>query len=112
MDLLAGHEGAGEAQLRCLGWLAAGEHVVSLASAGEGNMNRTLRARLGARSIVLKQAVPYVARYPSIPAPVERLDAEAAFYRLTAATTALSEHTPSLLGEDAANHLLCLEDLG
>lgn len=76
-------------------------------------MNRTLRARLsGGTTLILKQAVPWVAKYPQIPAPVDRLQAEAAFYRTIAGCEALCRHTPKLLGEDPAEHLLCLEDLG
>ena len=112
MDLLVDQRADVEAHLLRLGWIAADEPLLDLAKAGEGNMNRTLRARLPGRTLILKQAVPFVAKYPDIPAPVDRLDAEAAFYRAIAGHAALRRHTPELLGEDPAEHLLCIEDLG
>lgn len=112
MELLAEHADAVAAHLRRLGWIGAGEDVAGLEVPGQGNMNRLLRVRLPARSFILKQAVPWVARYPQIPAPVDRLAAEAAFYRTIEEHPALRLHTPALLGEDPAEHLLCLEDLG
>lgn len=101
-----------EAHLRGIGWLGSDEALLALTVPGAGNMNRTLRARLPSRSMILKQAVPYVARYPQIPAPQDRLATEAAFYRAIGAHAGLSRQTPALLGEDPANHLLWLEDLG
>lgn len=112
MELDAGLTAEAETLLRGLGWIGEDERVLSLEPAGEGNMNVTLRARLPERSIILKQARPYVARYPDIPAPVTRLQAEAAFYHAIAASDPLCRHTPAVLGEDPANHLLCLQDLG
>jgi 5-methylthioribose kinase len=107
-----GREREVESHLQALGWIDDGDRILTLAPAGAGNMNRTLRARLTHGSLILKQAVPYVARYPHIPAPVERLAVEEAFYRTIAPSAALSVRTPRLLGVDLQNHLLCLEDLG
>ena len=101
-----------ERHLRGLGWLQPDEHVEGMAPAGAGNMNRTLRVRLRERSIVLKQSVPFVAKYPHIAAPVERIEVEAAFYRAAASPPALSMRLPTVLGFDARSRLLCLEDLG
>ena len=95
-----------------LGWLQPADRIVQLAPAGEGNMNVTLRAILADRSLILKQSRPFVAKYPDIPAPLERLDVEAAFYRTVSARPALADQMPELLGYDPANHLLALEDLG
>lgn len=111
-ELVSTNRAAIEAHLRRLGWIGAEETVRALGSPGDGNMNRTLRAELPARSLILKQAVPYVAKYPQIAAPVRRLESEAAFYRLISGCEALARHTPALLGEDRGSHLLCLEDLG
>ncbi len=101
-----------ETHLRGIGWLGTDEALLALTVPGAGNMNRTLRARLPSRSMILKQAVPYVARYPQIPAPQDRLATEAAFYRTIGCDSRLARQTPALLGEDPANHLLWLEDLG
>lgn len=112
MDLLADNLAEVQAHLRRLGWIGESEALEALEKPGEGNMNRVLRARLPGRTLILKQAVPWVAKYPDIPAPVDRLQAEAAFYRALAGHDTLRHHTPTLLGEDPAEHLLCFEDLG
>lgn len=117
IDLEVGNDRAIDAHLKSLGWIGSDEQLVSLAPAGVGNMNRTLRAAVRSsgrpqRTLILKQAVPYVARYPHIPAPVERLAVEHAFYAIVARSAALALRTPEVLGADLPNHLLCLEDLG
>ena len=112
MDLLAENARAIEARLRELQWIDTSESIVELGPAGEGNMNRTLRAHLGARSIVLKQSVPFVAKYPDIAAPIERAGIEAAFYTAASMSPEVSGRMPQLLGYDDANRLLCFEDLG
>ncbi|MDA1076018.1 MAG: phosphotransferase, partial [Proteobacteria bacterium] len=104
-----------ETHLLGLGWMHPGEGLTALASAGEGNMNRTLRASIHGeqdRSLILKQAVPHVARYPTIAAPVERGAIEAKFYQAVQTHASVAAMMPQLLGRDPANHLLCLEDLG
>ena len=94
------------------GWLDSKVHIESLASAGEGNMNRTLRAQLSdGNSLVLKQSLPYVAKYPDIPAPVERALSEHDFYAAVAGS-ACADAMPRLIGFAAEEYLLCLEDLG
>ena len=77
-------------------------------------MNRTLRLTLSEApgSLVLKQALPWVAKYPSIPAPIDRGASEAAFYQAVAATPVVGGRMPALLGVDPSAHLLLLEDLG
>lgn len=112
MDLLVDHRAEVEAHLRRLGWIGEQEPLQVLEVAGAGNMNRTLRARLPGHTLILKQAVPFVARYPQIAAPVHRLDSEAAFYRAINDSPELASHTPALRGEDRDAHLLWLEDLG
>lgn len=112
MELLAENLREVQAHLHELGWLARGERLLDLSAAGAGNMNRVLRARCHDRSFILKQAVPYVARYPQIAAPIERLDVEAAFYETIASAPTLNRHAPSVCGYDPEAHLLCLQDLG
>ncbi len=112
VDLLPENIEAIEARLRQLGWINPDESLRALEPAGPGNMNRTLRARLQKRTLVLKQSIPFVAKYPSIAAPAERITVEFAFYRATRATPALSRRLPSVLGFDADNCLMALEDLG
>ena len=99
-------------ELRALGWLAPDEALTGVASAGDGNLNLVLRVSAGERSAILKQARPWVEKYPSLAAPVERSAVEASFYRLVHAAPALTTFMPQLLGVDPAWHLLLLEDVG
>ena len=112
MELLPGDIEAVVEVARHAGWLDAEEHVVSAAPAGEGNMNRTLRLVTGQRSLVLKQSVPFVAKYPDIPAPHDRDRVEAAFYREIGGYPELAAAMPACLGHVPEHHLLAFEDLG
>ena len=95
-----------------LGWLTTENPVVGLEVAGEGNMNLTLRAQCQHGSLILKQSRDHVAKYPTIAAPIERLDVEAGFYKAVSSHPAIAGQMPQLIGYDAPNHLLALEDLG
>jgi 5-methylthioribose kinase len=112
IDLVPEHAREIEQRARALGWIRVDERAGRMAPAGAGNMNRTLRVPLGGRSIVLKQSVPFVAKYPQIAAPAERITVEASFYRAIAGTAAVMARMPRVLGFDEANRLLCMEDLG
>ena len=92
-------------------WLKPGEKVLSLESAGQGNMNYLLRVTTDARTFILKQSRPWVEKYPEIAAPFDRALVEAEFYRLVAGTEAAS-FLPKLYGFDEESRILCLEDLG
>lgn len=99
------------------GWITSDARIHRSDTAGAGNMNHTLRVwfssvRAPTRSLVLKQSLPFVARFPQIPAPIERGRIEAAFYECIASDSELSGHTPELLGFDAEHHVLCMSDLG
>jgi 5-methylthioribose kinase len=111
LELLIDQRAAIQARLRELAWIGNEEQLLSLSSPGEGNMNRTLRADLGGRTLILKQSTPFVARYPEIPAPAERIEVEAAFYRAVEAGEA-SSALPNVIGFDPDNRLLGFEDLG
>jgi 5-methylthioribose kinase len=112
LDLTIDNATAIEARLKSLGWMAPNDTLEALERPGEGNMNRTLRARLTNGSLILKQSVPFVAKYPSIAAPPERIAVEAAFYAATAGSAAVAARLPRVLGYDPDNRLLALEDLG
>lgn len=88
------------------------DEITSISRAGDGNMNVTLRVCGQSSSIILKQAFPYCAKYPDIPAPVERLAVEASYYRACATSPHLSSFHAQLIGEIPRLHLLALEDLG
>ena len=90
----------------------ADETVLHAEKPGEGNMNYVLRITLPQRSLILKQARPYVEKYPSIPAPEERVIIEGEFYKLVQENAALKSSMPAIFEVDKANHILVLEDLG
>ncbi|NJL74501.1 MAG: phosphotransferase [Saprospiraceae bacterium] len=93
-------------------WIGLEDHVVAIQKPGEGNMNMVLRAITANGSIILKQANPYVQKYPSIPAPIERVEVEYLFYQLLQQTEALKQYLPNLIGFDAKKHILAVQDLG
>ena len=102
---LAGH-------LIRLGWLDPDEPLRSLGPAGEGNMNCTVRAVTDRRTFIVKQARPWVEKYPQFAAPWDRALTEAAFYLRVAYNPAVAGLMPRLLGHDPESRLLLLEDLG
>lgn len=93
-------------------WAVADERVLSADRAGEGNMNCTLRVRTDKRTFILKQARPWVEKYPAIEAPDERALVEAAFYETVQTVEAVAGCMPKLLRWDKASRILMLEDLG
>jgi 5-methylthioribose kinase len=100
------------AYLQARGWLASDEHLQRAEKAGEGNMNYTLRVSTGARSFILKQARPWVEKYPTIAAPSERALIEGRFYEVVQRDHALAALMPKLIGVDADSRIIALEDLG
>ncbi len=94
------------------GFLQADEALIQVESAGQGNMNLTLRLRTEQRSLILKQSRPWVEKYPSIAAPAHRAQVEAAFYRAVAGEAPLTAAMPQLLGVHAEANILLLQDLG
>ena len=102
-------------------WIQADETVVSAVSAGEGNMNYTLRVFVSSagkielpssRSFILKQSRPWVEKYDHIPAPWDRIIQEARFYQIVAAAPAVASRMPGLLGLDPVSRVAVFEDLG
>jgi 5-methylthioribose kinase len=83
-----------EAHLLQRGLLDDGERVRSVSKAGEGNMNLTLRVVTSKRSFVLKQARPWVEKYPQIAAPVDRALVEIAFYEAAGAVPEVRRPCP------------------
>jgi 5-methylthioribose kinase len=92
------------------GFAQSGE-TVTAELAGEGNMNCVIRARLPNRSLILKQARPWVEKYPSIAAPVERVASEARFYRFATRDSLVGAMMPRLFDFDEKSALLVVEDL-
>jgi 5-methylthioribose kinase len=100
------------AYLRQIKWLEAHETIVSLSKPGEGNMNCVLRVETLSRSFIVKQSRGYVEKYPQLLAPAERVLTEAAFYKKIASVKEVQDIMPKILGIDAVNNLIALEDLG
>jgi len=108
----AGSPEALEQYARNRGWLVPAETLLGVTKAGEGNMNLTLRLVTTDRSFILKQARPWVEKYPSIAAPAGRALVEAGFYRAVSSRPAIRAAMPALLGEDPDSGVIVLEDLG
>lgn len=100
-----------EPYLKSNDWLQPGEHLLSLEKPGEGNMNVLVRAKTNQRTFILKQSRPYVEKFKQVEAPIDRIAVEHQFYRALK-TGAITAHMPRILGYDAQNYLLMLEDLG
>jgi len=88
------------------------ETVISAEKPGEGNMNYVLRINLQERALIMKQARPYVEKYPTIAAPEERVIIEGEFYKQVKPHEALRTAMPSIFNVDEENHILVLEDVG
>lgn len=92
-------------------WLEPGEEVTGTAKAGEGNMNLTVRVTTDRRTLILKQARPWVEKYDTIPAPWQRATFERRFYERIARIPDVASRMPKLLAADDEARALLLEDL-
>lgn len=97
--------------------------LVSVCSAGDGNMNITLRVcfetketketkESSSSSLIVKQSPPFVAKYPSVAAPSARAAVEHRFTSLVADTPAIHRYFPEIHAFDAERNVICMEDLG
>jgi len=98
--------------LRELGWLSTKEVILDVETPGDGNMNYLLRLQTSVRTVILKQARPWVEKYDQIEAPSDRALVEAAFYTAVKPYPTLQEQMPELLAVDPHARMLMLEDLG
>lgn len=98
--------------LRRRGWIDTKEPILMVEKPGEGNMNYTLRVITPNRTLIVKQSRAYVEKYPSIPAPANRVVVEGRFYQQTQPVPMLASYMPQLLGVDEENNILVLQDLG
>jgi 5-methylthioribose kinase len=99
------------AYLQQLKWLDEQETIVSLSKPGEGNMNCVLRVETATRSFIVKQSRGYVEKYPQVLAPASRTYRRC-FYQKIAVADTVQQIMPKLLGIDAINNMIALEDLG
>jgi 5-methylthioribose kinase len=74
-------------------------------------MNCVLRVETATRSFIVKQSRGYVEKYPQVLAPASRVLTEGAFIKKLLADT-VQQIMPKLLGIDAINNMIALEDLG
>ena len=81
-----------EEYLRKQKWIKPTEKVLSLEKPGEGNMNFVLRVKTNQGSFIIKQARPWVEKFPQISAPVERAGVEAQFFQTLAANPVSYTH--------------------
>jgi 5-methylthioribose kinase len=98
--------------LQAMGVCDSTESVVDIGKAGEGNMNLVLRVTTDRRSVIVKQARPWVEKYPTIAAPAERILAEIDFYERVSDVDELRTVMPSVVATAPQLRLLVLEDLG
>ena len=92
-------------------WLRPREEVLKSEKPGEGNMNVVIRLITNQRSLILKQSRPFVQKYQQISAPLERIAVEFEFYKASTKPD-ISSHLPKILGYEAKDHLLLMQDLG
>ncbi|WKN33566.1 phosphotransferase [Porifericola rhodea] len=93
-------------------WIGEDENIVSAEKPGDGNMNFVLRLLTNKQSLILKQSRPWVQKYPQVSAPIERIHVEYHFYHFIAPYKNVNKYTPAVIGFDADQYLLALEDLG
>lgn len=89
--------------------------VIKVTSAGDGNMNFTLRVCTDKGSLIVKQSPPYCAKFEHIPAPCERILAEAKFYELTGSIKpnhALKNTFPEIYHLDDKQNIMVMQDFG
>lgn len=90
----------------------ANETITGVSKAGEGNMNLVLRVTTDRQSLIVKQARPWVEKYPEIAASDKRILSEIEFYRCISGTSAVHATMPSILAHDVQQRIMVLEDLG
>ena len=78
--------------------LGSDERVVDCKIAGEGNMNCTLRVQTTARTLIVKQARPWVEKYPQFEAPWERILRESEFYKRVSSASQAAAAMPRWIG--------------
>ncbi len=86
--------------------------VLNVEKPGEGNMNFVARIKTQKGSVIIKQANPFVQKYPQIAAPQERVLVESEFYRMIQDDESLASCMPLFMGMDPVNHVIALQDLG
>lgn len=101
-----------ESYLHNQNWIPESHSIKNIESAGDGNMNLTLRVITEAGSIIVKQSRPWVEKYDFIAAPWDRCLVEAKYYETISDFENISRKMPKLIGIDSKSRIMALEDLG
>ncbi len=88
------------------------ENLKSVEKAGEGNMNAVVRVRTESKSFIIKQARPWVEKFPQIAAPAERLAIESEYFHVMRNFENLTPYLPEILMFDEQSNVIIMEDLG
>lgn len=112
-EILTADDSAGIKKLLVsLGVCQPNESVVGVSKAGEGNMNLVLRIKTDRQSLIVKQARPWVEKYPRIAASDERILSELEFYRSISGSGDVRDAMPSVLAAAPQQRAMVMEDLG
>lgn len=109
---LSADDSAGiQAFLRARQWLQPDEAFLDCEPAGQGRMNLTLRIKTSQRSLILKQARPWVERFDHIAAPWDRMVYEHRFYVRVATLPSVAPMMADLYGYDEEARAVLIEDI-
>lgn len=112
-ELLTANDPAGILKtLISLGVCRSGESITRVSKAGEGNMNLVLRVKTDRQSLIVKQARPWVEKYPGIAASDGRILSEIEFYRSISGSGDVRAAMPSVLASAPQLRVMVMEDLG
>ncbi len=92
--------------------LNVSETITELEKPGEGNMNCVVRVKTTHDQFILKQARPWVEKYPHISAPIERLSVEHSFYESIQEDPYLVSKSPKIRWFVPQSYLMAMDDLG
>ena len=96
--------------LKDLSFLKKKEKVLKIDIPGEGNMNLVIRVYSTLRTFIIKQSRPFVKKYPSINAPLNRIQVEKIFFEAIK-NEDINKYFPEVLLYNEKNKILILEDL-
>ena len=68
--------------LKDLNFLEKKEKILKIDIPGKGNMNLVIRVYSNLRTFIIKQSRPFVQKYPSINAPLNRIKVEKIFFEV------------------------------
>jgi 5-methylthioribose kinase len=95
--------------LQKIGLLKQDEEIVEFKKAGEGNMNVVILVLTDQNAFILKQSRPFVAKYPQVPAPENRIVIEKNYYEAISVDSRLAGMSPKILAFDQNCWLMALE---